>query len=73
MESKESIVITQFSKYKIMIRYLFYIKHTKNVEFLSGSRGPRGPDLPSPSRRKFQFCFFTLMLTLMLTMKQADV
>ena len=26
----------------------FYVKYTKNVKFLSGSRGPHGPDLPSP-------------------------
>ena len=26
----------------------------QNVKFLSGSRGPDGPDLPSPFGRKFQ-------------------
>ena len=29
----------------------------KNVEFLSGSRDPHGPDLPSPCWRKFEFQF----------------
>ena len=26
----------------------FYVKYTKNVKFLPGSRGPHGPDLQSP-------------------------
>ena len=26
----------------------------QNVKFLTGSRGPHGPDLPSPFARKFQ-------------------
>ena len=37
-----------------MVRF-FYVKYTKNVKFLSDSRSPNGPDLPSPSARKFQF------------------
>ena len=36
-----------------MVRF-FYVK------FLSASRSPRGPDLPSPSRRKSQFSVHTL-------------
>ena len=64
MGSNGSIVTAQISKYKIMISQkgdLFYVKHIKNVKFLSGSRGPHGPDLPSPCGRKFQF-FSTFIL-----------
>ena len=37
-----------------MVRF-FYVKYIKNVEFLPASKGPHGPDLLSPSGRKFQF------------------
>ena len=36
---------------------LFYVKHFKNIKFLSCSRGPHGPDLPSSCGRKFHFSF----------------
>ena len=36
-----------------MVRF-FYVKYTKNVKFVSGSRVPHGPDLPW---QKFQFQF----------------
>ena len=41
---------------------LFYVKHMKRVKFLSGSRGPHGPDLPSPCGRKLQFFTPCLMM-----------
>ena len=49
----------KISKYKIYDKSewcdLFYVKFSKNVKFLSGSRRPHGPDLPSPCGRKLQF------------------
>ena len=33
---------------------LFNVKYTKMLSFFTGSRGPHGPDLPSPFGRKFQ-------------------
>ena len=50
MESKVRTIIAQVSKYKIYDKSEwcdpFNVKHIKNVKFLSGSRGPNGPDLP---------------------------
>ena len=34
---------------------LFNVKYSKNVKFHSGSRGPHGPDLPSPHGRHSSF------------------
>ena len=36
-----------------MLRF-FYVKYTKNVKFLSGSRGRHGFDLPLPFVQKIQ-------------------
>ena len=59
MGSEVRIIIAQISKYKIYGKSewcdLFYVKHIQNVMFLSGSRGPHGPDLPSLCGRKFKF------------------
>ena len=38
------------------------VKYTKNVKFLSGIRGPQGPDLSSPCGRKFQFLVFSIFV-----------
>ena len=58
MWSKGSIIIAQFSKYKITIsqnRQSFSMSSIlKRLSILSGSRGPGGPDLPSPLGRKSQ-------------------
>ena len=43
-----------------------YVKYTKNVKFLSNSRRPHGPDLPSPCRRKLQFQFSIVAYCLMI-------
>ena len=59
MGSKGSIIIAQFSRYKITIsqnkRSFSMSNILKNVKFLSSSRGLHRPDLPSPCGRKFQF------------------
>ena len=59
--SKRSIVIAQFSKYKIMIKSdtgdLFDLKHTIDYKFLSGSRGPDGPDYHRPPGENSSFQF----------------
>ena len=58
MWSKGSIIIAQFSKYKITIsqnrRSFSMSSILKRLSILSGSKGPDGPDLPSPLGRKFQ-------------------
>ena len=38
---------------------LFYVKPSKFQGFSLGIRGSRGPDLPSPFGRKFQFSFIS--------------
>ena len=57
MWPKGSIIIAQFSMYKITISqnrrsFLCYVH--ENVKFLSGSGDPDGPNLPSPFGQKFQ-------------------
>ena len=58
MWSRGSIIIAQFSKYKITIsqnrRSFSMLSILKMLSIFSGSRGPDGPDLPSPFWRKFQ-------------------
>ena len=58
MKSKGSIIIAQFSKYKITIsqnrRSFSMSSILKRLSILSGSRGPDGSDLPSPLGQKFQ-------------------
>ena len=58
MWSKGSIITGQFSKYKIAIsqnrRSFSMSSILKGLSILSGSRGPDGPDLPSPLGRKSQ-------------------
>ena len=58
MWSKGSIIIAQFSEYKITIsqnrRSFSMSSILKRLSILSGSRGPDGPDLPSPLGQKFQ-------------------
>ena len=58
MWSKGSIIIKQLSKYKIPIsqnRQSFsMLSIFKMLSIFSGSRGPDGPNLPSPFGRKFQ-------------------
>ena len=76
MGSKVRTKIAQISKCKIYDKSewcnLFYIKHIKNVKFLSDGRGPHGPDLPSPCGLKFQFQFsrysFFLVLNYMVVL-----
>ena len=62
MWSKGSIIIAQFSKYKITIsqnsRSFSMLSILKMLSIFSGSRGTHGPDLPSsPFGRKFHFAF----------------
>ena len=58
MWSKGSIIIAQFSKYKITIsqnrRSFSMLSILKKLRIFSCSRGPDWPDLPSPFGRKFQ-------------------
>ena len=58
MWSKESIIMAQFSKYKLTIsqnrRSFSMLSMLKRLSILSGGRAPDGPDLPSPLLRKFQ-------------------
>ena len=68
MWSKGSIIIAQFSKYKITIsqnRRSFLCSAHQNVKFLSGSRGPHGPDLSSPFGRKFHFALSDLFAAIL--------
>ena len=64
MWSKGSIIIVQFSKYKITIsqnrRSFSMSSILKRLSILSGSRGPEGPDVPSPLGQKFQLSVHTL-------------
>ena len=64
MWSKGSIIIAQFSKYKITIsqnRQSFsMLSILKMFSIFSGSRGPDGPDLPSLFGRKFQLSVHSL-------------
>ena len=50
----QSITITISQNGVVCGLFYFYVKYTKNVKFLSGSRGPHGPDLPSPWGQTFQ-------------------
>ena len=64
MWSKGSIIIAQFSKYKITIsqnrRSLSMLSILIMLSIFSGSRGPDGPDLPSLYGRKFQLSVHNL-------------
>ena len=64
MWSKGSIIIAQFSKYKIMTsqnrRSFSMSSILERLSILSDSRRPDGPDLPSPLGRKFQLSVHTL-------------
>ena len=68
MWSKGSIIIAQFSKYKITIsqnrRSFSMLSVLKMLSIFSGSRGPDGPDLPLPF--KFQVLVHTRTTCLMM-------